>query len=130
MSLAAVLGVAIGAAVGAPMRFAVERWFVARRGAGVPYGTFIVNLVGSLILGLLTGFVAAVASRGHVVPAFVVAAIGIGGCGALTTFSGFSAQVLELSRASPNWHGPFYAGLSMVAGVALAAAGYAIGLAV
>ncbi len=127
MTLAAILGVAIGAAIGAPLRFATDRFFIARRGLKIPYGTFTVNLVGSLILGLTTGLTAALASKGHDVPVFVTALIGTGGCGALTTFSGFSAQVLELSREPHGWHGPVYATLSMVLGVGLAAGGFALG---
>ena len=43
--------VALGAAVGAPLRFAVER----RLASAYPWGTFAVNLVGSAILGVLVG---------------------------------------------------------------------------
>lgn len=128
MTLAAILGVAIGAAIGAPLRFATDRFFIVRTGnLKIPYGTFTVNLTGSLILGLLTGLTAAFASKGHPLPEFTTELIGTGGCGALTTFSGFSAQVLELSREPHGWHGPFYAGLSMVIGVGLAALGYVVG---
>lgn len=129
MSLAIWLGVGIGAALGAPLRFAVDRFFVARVGTNLPWGTFTVNLLGSLILGLLTGITFALSRDPHGVPTFVNALVGTGFCGALTTFSGFSSQVLELTRDPLQWRGPAYALISVTLGFALAATGYAIGAA-
>jgi CrcB protein len=51
VTAATVLLVALGAVVGAPLRFAVERWLAS----AYPWGTFAVNLVGSAILGVLLG---------------------------------------------------------------------------
>ena len=114
------LAVALGAAVGAPLRFLVERWFLRVAGDRWPWGTVVVNLVGSLVLGVVAGL----AVRGGA-SAEVVALVGTGFCGALTTFSGFSAQVLELSRGG-SARGLIYAGGSLVLGVALAAIGFGL----
>jgi fluoride exporter len=116
-----VLLVALGAAVGAPVRFLVER----RLGGAYPWGTFAVNVAGSAVLGGL------VAAAGTSSSTPVVALVGTGFCGALTTFGGYAAQVLDLAVA-PSGVAPgqraarsvFYAALSMAVCVAVAAAAY------
>lgn len=91
MGLEAVLAVSLGAAVGAPVRFWIERALAARLGTGFPWGTLAVNLVGSLALGLLVG--AALDGR---ISRLVLLGVGTGLCGALTTFSAFAAQLRDL----------------------------------
>lgn len=76
--------VVLGAAVGAPLRHLVHR---ALRGS--PWGTFAVNVAGSALLGALAG--AAVS------PA-MLALLGTGFCGALSTYSTFGAETVELAR--------------------------------
>lgn len=51
--------VIVGAAVGAPLRYLTDRAVQSRHDSVFPWGTFVVNVSGSLILGLLTGAVAA-----------------------------------------------------------------------
>ncbi|MFH9611518.1 fluoride efflux transporter FluC [Streptomyces sp. NPDC017448] len=85
--------VALGGAVGAPLRYLTDRAVRARQGPGVPgvfpWGTFAVNTAGSLLLGVLTG--AAVSSPVH-------ALLATGLCGALTTYSTFSYETLRLAE--------------------------------
>ncbi|MGW1813104.1 fluoride efflux transporter FluC [Streptomyces sp. NPDC002125] len=85
--------VALGGAVGAPLRHLTDRAVQARHGAGLPYvfpwGTFTANAAGSLLLGLLTG--AAVSGPAH-------ALLATGLCGALTTYSTFSYETLRLAE--------------------------------
>ena len=83
-----VLLVALGAAVGAPLRYLTDRWVQGRVGTAFPWGTFVVNLAGCLVLGAVAG-----SDR---VPADVVALVGTGFCGALTTYSTFSWEALRL----------------------------------
>jgi len=80
-----VLAVALGAALGAPLRFALERHFT--RGV-FPRGLLTVNVLGSLIAGI------ALASTDGVLRTFVM----VGFCGALTTYSGFAWQAAQLWR--------------------------------
>lgn len=86
--------VALGGAVGAPLRYLTDRAVQARHGAGVPYvfpwGTLTANAAGSLLLGVLTG--ASVSTPVH-------ALLGTGLCGALTTYSTFSYESLRLAEA-------------------------------
>ncbi|NUP17007.1 MAG: fluoride efflux transporter CrcB [Streptomyces sp.] len=82
-----------GAAVGAPLRYLTDRAVQSRHDSVFPWGTFIVNITGCLILGLLTGAVAAGAASSH-----LQLLLGTGLCGALTTYSTFSYETLRLTE--------------------------------
>jgi fluoride exporter len=86
-----VVMVLLGGALGAPARYLTDVIIRSRYGGVLPWGTFIVNVVGSLILG---GTAAAVASTGG--PDWVLALVGTGFCGALTTFSAFGYETVRL----------------------------------
>lgn len=121
------LAIGVGAALGAPARFAVDRYFVRTRGTKLPYGTFVVNLVGSLILGFLTGLTLTLAAGQSGGWQFALNMIGTGFCGAFTTFSGWASQIFELSRNPLRAAGTYYALASIAGGFALATVGYALG---
>ena len=53
-----VLLIALGAAVGAPLRYLVDRAIQSRHESSFPWGTLTVNVVGSFLLGLLVGWAA------------------------------------------------------------------------
>lgn len=85
------VGLAAAAAVGAPLRFMVDT-FVQRRTLGAfPWGTLVVNVAGSLLLGALVGL-SLYRDLGDT--AMLVA--GTGFCGAFTTFSTFSYETVRL----------------------------------
>ncbi len=110
--------VALGAAVGAPLRYLTDRYVQARYGTGFPWGTLAVNVTGSLILGLVLGLPL---SPG------LTALIGTGFCGALTTYSTFSWETLTLARRGDRATAFAYALLSLLAGLAAAALGLTLG---
>ena len=83
--------VLLGGAVGAPARYLLDRWVQSRRASVLPWGTFAVNAVGSLVLGVTAG--ASAATGG---PDWVLVVVGTGFCGALTTFSTFSFETVRL----------------------------------
>lgn len=112
-----VLFVALGAAVGAPTRYLVDRWLGVRPGPGFPWGTLLVNVAGSLLLGFLTALPADPA---------VAALLGTGFCGALTTYSTFSYDTLRLVRAGSRGRALAYVLASVTIGVAAAFAGAAL----
>lgn len=85
--------VVLGAALGAPARYLADRWVQARHDYVFPWGTLGVNVAGSLMLGVVLGLGAA-----GVVPALVVAGLGSGFCGALTTYSTFGYETVRLAR--------------------------------
>jgi CrcB protein len=81
--------VALGAAVGAPLRYLVDRAVQGRHDSLFPWGTFTVNVIGSLILGVLIG-------GANAVPGAVMDLLGTGLCGALTTYSTFGYETIRL----------------------------------
>ncbi|GGQ69075.1 fluoride efflux transporter FluC [Couchioplanes azureus] len=113
-----VLLVAVGAAVGAPLRYLTDRYVRARRESPVPWGTLIVNVAGSLLLGFLVGL--------PVAPA-VAALLGTGFCGALTTYSTFGFETVGLVRAGRRALAGAYALGSVLAGLGAASIGYLAG---
>jgi len=91
MTPLSLLLVVTGAAIGAPLRYLTDRAVQSRHDTVFPWGTFTVNVLGSLILGILTG---AAAAGG--VSSQVQLAVGTGFCGALTTYSTFSYETLRM----------------------------------
>ncbi|KRE42523.1 fluoride efflux transporter FluC [Knoellia sp. Soil729] len=77
--------VAVGAAVGAPVRYAVTQ-LLRERGATTHLGTLVVNVLGSFVLGLLV----AAAVGGN-----ALALVGTGFCGALTTMSTLALELWD-----------------------------------
>ncbi|MEU1151941.1 fluoride efflux transporter CrcB [Streptomyces sp. NPDC005918] len=100
--------VALGGAVGAPLRYLTDRAVQARHDTVFPWGTFSVNVVGSLILGVLTG-AALSGAAGHTAQLL----LGTGLCGALTTYSTFSYETLRLAESGAK----FFAAANVVASV-------------
>jgi len=101
--------VALGAAVGAPLRYACahtldEKW---------PSGTLLVNSLGSLLIG----FFAAFSLSGQ---AWALLATGF--CGGLTSFSSFAVQSVE---RGPRL-GPAYAAVTAAASIVLCFLGFAL----
>jgi CrcB protein len=88
--LAKILCVAAGGALGAISRYAVGLWAAARLGQFFPWGTFIVNLSGCALIGLLAVIVGALPDHGYLRPLIVT-----GFLGALTTFSTFCFESWE-----------------------------------
>ncbi|MGV8966312.1 MAG: fluoride efflux transporter CrcB [Cellulomonas sp.] len=116
-----VLLVALGAAVGAPLRYYTDRTVQARHDSVFPWGTLTVNVVGSLLLGFLLGG----ASAGGVSPA-VVAACGVGFCGALTTYSTFGYETVRLAEGGSVLYSFANIAVSLVAGLTAAWIGLAV----
>lgn len=114
--------VALGAAVGAPLRYLVDRAVQARHDSLFPWGTLAVNVVGSLLLGVLAGGASA-----RAVPGEVGALLGTGLCGALTTYSTFGYETVRLLAARAVGYASLNAGASVAAGMVAAYCGLEIG---
>jgi CrcB protein len=108
--------VAVGALVGAPLRLFVIR-ISAHGGRDPALGTLVVNVAGSAVLGAVLGLAS--------VPGWVVALVGTGFCGTLTTFSTFGADVLRLLEERGLGRAMAYLAASLVLGLGAVAAGYA-----
>lgn len=125
MSSISLAAVALGAAAGAPIRYLVDLAITARVGNRFPWGTLMVNLLGTALFGLLTGL----AVGGHVPPR-VLELLGVGFCGAFTTTSAFAWEIVSLGAAGAQRRAAVYVALSAGAGLVLATGAFALGLAV
>lgn len=83
--------IALGGALGSLARYGIGGWIHSRVGAGLPWGTFVVNLTGSLLLGFLVRLL-----EGTAASAELRAFLTIGLLGAFTTFSTFSYETAML----------------------------------
>jgi CrcB protein len=116
-----IAGAAVAGGIGAGLRYLVDLLVIGRKPARLPVGIFIVNVTGSFALGVLTGLGAA-----HVgtEPAWI---LGVGLLGGYTTFSTVSVESVLLMRSGEARRGWINAAGTLVAGVAAAGAGLAIG---
>ena len=91
MSALAWLAFLTAGAIGAPLRYLIDGWIADRTEGAFPWGTFVINVTGSLALGFLTGLglYHAFANTPRVV-------LGTGFCGAYTTFSTFTFETMQL----------------------------------
>ncbi|MYS79539.1 fluoride efflux transporter CrcB [Embleya scabrispora] len=110
------LMVVLGALIGAPLRYLTDLHVSARTRSAFPWGVLTVNVVGSLILGVLTGL--APGER-------ITALIGTGFCGALTTFSTFGYATVDTYARGRRAVAAGYVLLSLILGLAAAALGHA-----
>ncbi|MEU8247769.1 fluoride efflux transporter CrcB [Nonomuraea sp. NPDC048916] len=117
-----VLLVFAGGAIGAPARYLLDRYVQRHRRGVFPWGTLTVNVLGSLVLGLLLG-----ASAGAGLPDQVVLLVGTGVCGALTTFSTFGFETVRLLEEGATMEAGLNAVASLVLGVLAAFAGHLLG---
>lgn len=89
----AVLAICLGASAGALARWRLGLW-LNHPGAWLPWGTLASNLIGGYLIGLVLGW----AQQADLAPLWRLLLV-TGFLGALTTFSSFSAEVLELMLA-------------------------------
>jgi CrcB protein len=116
-SLALVGLVAVGGGAGSVLRWWAERRVTRQAPGGMPGGTLLVNVAGSALLGVLVGADA---------PPAVLALLGSGLCGGVTTFSGVCLQAVGAGRLSRR-RAARYVGATLVLGVAAATLGWFAG---
>jgi CrcB protein len=120
--LAASVYVAGGGAFGSWLRFVVGRGWTAAlgpvRAGAFPYGTLTVNLVGSLLMGVLVGWLARFGPTGASQAETWRLLLGVGVLGGFTTFSSFSLDFITLVERGAIGTAAFYTGLSLIAGFA------------
>jgi len=86
------LWVGLGGFVGANARYLLSGWVASRFGATFPYGTYVINISGSFILGF---FLAFAEDRAWVAPSLRLL-FAVGFVGAYTTFSTFEYESIRL----------------------------------
>jgi CrcB protein len=114
--------VVLGAAVGAPLRYLADRFVQARHASRFPFGTLTVNLVASLVFGLVTAL-AASGNAGRP----VVGLIGTGFCGALSTYSTYAFETLRELESGRRRIAVANVVVSVLVGLGAAALGWVIG---
>ena len=112
--------IAAAGALGALARYGLGGW-VQSRTPGFPWGTLLVNVLGSFLLGLLFRTLDAMAATPEIRQALTV-----GFLGSFTTFSAFSFEVLALVQGGAWGRALLYATGSVLLGVLAAAAGIAL----
>jgi CrcB protein len=110
--------VLVGGAVGAVVRYLVSAWSHQR--FTFPYGTLVVNVVGSFVVGFLAGL----AAGADGLPDWVRALIGTGFCGALTTYSTFGFETVHLGRTGGWRQASINVAATLGAGIGAAGLGW------
>lgn len=108
--------------MGSIARYGVGEWAQRSLGSAFPYGTLLVNAVGSIALGVVLGMTA----TGRL-PTGGKLLLGTGFCGGFTTFSTFSVETIALLQKQELGLAAVYLALSLGLGFAGAAIGLALG---
>ncbi|GAC1365872.1 MAG: fluoride efflux transporter CrcB [Actinomycetota bacterium] len=115
------MGLVVAGAVGAPCRYLLDGFVQDHSAGAFPWGTFVINMTGSLLLGLITG-----AGLYHAFPATPKIILGTGFCGAYTTFSTWTFESIRLLEEGAVLEALLNATLSLVVGAAAAGLGLAL----
>ncbi len=107
--------VALGGALGSSLRYLVGQWTLVNLGPGLPFGTWAVNILGGLAMGLLAGWLSRVNEGGEGLRLL----FGVGVLGGFTTFSAFSLEVFNMINRGDIALAGAYA-VSSMAGAVLA----------
>jgi len=106
------LWVALGGAVGTVARFWLSNAAAAAWGLTFPWGTLLINVIGSFVIGFF-GTLTVEIPRFAVAPEIRVFVM-VGLCGGFTTFSAFSLQTVELARIGEWQRAGWYIAASVV----------------
>ena len=114
------LTVALGGAIGASARYGLSVAMLPLYGPGFPHGTFLANIIGGLLMGLLMGWLIREAPEGS---DSIRLFAGVGVLGGFTTFSAFSLEAMRMLESKS--YGIFfgYVGASVVLSIAAVALG-------
>ena len=114
-----ILLVGIGSFVGGVLRCLVSM-VMNTAGGGFPWGTFTVNILGCLLIGLLWGW----GSRSLSPQLMLLLSVGL--CGGFTTFSTFSRESLALLQGGSYLLFALYVGGSIILGIGATALGWVL----
>ena len=108
------LVVLAGAGLGGLARYILGTWIMARSGGRFPLGTFLINISGSFLIGLLMTLLT---ERLHPHPNWRLFLV-VGVLGGYTTFSSFEYETLQAVRDGERWMGLLYVFGSVLFGYA------------
>ena len=112
----------IGGGLGAALRHGVNLMVARLLGTAFPYGTFFINIAGSLTMGLIAGYFA---MRGHLSQRWLLF-LTTGILGGFTTFSAFSLDAVLLYERGQTFAAAIYVVGSVVLAIAALVAGLAV----
>lgn len=121
-----ILTVALGGALGAVSRFCIGNIVSKCLGSSLPYGTFLINIVGCFFMGLLMTVIA----ERQLLPSAWRLFLCVGFLGGFTTFSSFGYETFNLINNGKLLEALGYAGGSVVLGLLAAVIGVYIGRAI
>ncbi len=111
--------VIIGSAIGGGCRFWISTWMQKQLTTSFPIGTFTVNMLGCLAIGLVVGM----AEKSSINQTNLTLLLASGFCGGFTTFSAFALENIQLLKNGLNVQSATYIIVSVAVGVALAKTG-------
>jgi fluoride exporter len=116
---------ALAGGLGAVCRFLLDGLIARHNRLRIPLGTLTVNVTGSLLLGLLAGWLAH--RRGEEAAGIIQAVVGTGFCGGYTTFSTAAVETVRLWMAEGATRGAGYAAVTLLTSTTAAAVGLWLG---
>jgi len=111
----------LGGGLGSVLRYLVGQAF-QKTNITFPLGTFLINIIGSLLIGILLGYFYKNPGESQQLKAFLV----LGFCGGFTTFSAFSNESLALIQQHHYLNALLYIAGSVLLGIAATFIGYLI----
>jgi len=113
--------IGVGGILGSISRFVLGTWVTSRASSPYPFGTFVINVSGSFILGCL------VTLHGQQeISEMLYAFFGLGFCGAYTTFSTFGVETIRLLERKRTAQAAIYVISSVVLSIVSAGLGFLI----
>lgn len=108
----AILLVGSGGFLGSVLRYLLSKYIESTWLSSFPFGTFGVNIIGCLIIGLIYGL-----SIKNIASGEIRLLLATGFCGGFTTFSSFSYEFLTLLQDGQLWYAFLYSFCSLLAGL-------------
>jgi CrcB protein len=102
-----------GSFLGGVSRFLTSRYIQNNFISAFPYGTFVVNILGCFLIGLIYGL----SEKGNIISAEWRMFLTVGFCGGFTTFSTFANENISLLRDGDFFYFALYTGLSVFLGL-------------
>ncbi|MFC3115176.1 fluoride efflux transporter CrcB [Cellvibrio fontiphilus] len=116
------LAIALGGALGSLLRFAAVGYLTPLLGIRFPLGTFIVNIVGSFLIGVAYVLLVEKTTLSAEWRLFFITGV----LGGFTTFSAFSLEILQLWQTGYVLNALIYASSSVIVGLLMAFSGMAL----